>query len=378
MVFSSGIHTTLSRHQQAIDAALRQALSRENGSDTTSSPLDALLGPFYGQMQYHLGWVDSSFAPTTAHPGKFLRPTLLLLAYEAVRTGSEATTSPLFDQTASHLQRALPAAAAIELLHNCTLIHDDIEDGDTQRRHRSTVWHLWGIPHATNTGDGMFALARLTLWKVLAEGVAEGIAAYLAEILDATSLAIFEGQHLDMRFEQSLDITLPMYLQMIYRKTGALMACAAEMGGYLGTQDGETIQTLRSFGWALGTAFQVRDDLLGIWSTQELGKSAYGDLYRRKKTLPIIHAFGQASEQDTRFLHRVYGQESSVTVEQVEELLAILARTQSRAYCQEFLVQQCNTAREALGRVPRQANPISERAFNDMEVIVDFLKEVAQ
>jgi geranylgeranyl diphosphate synthase type I len=268
-------------------------------------------------------------------------------------------------------------AAAIELTHNCTLIHDDIEDGDTERRHRSTVWHIWGIPQATNTGDGMYTLARLTLWKAVPEGVEGQTAAHLAELLDRTCLAIFEGQFLDMSFEQSLDVSLSAYLNMINRKTGALMACAVEMGGYLGTQDTETIQSLRSFGWALGTAFQVRDDLLGIWSTQELGKSDAGDLYKRKKTLPILHALEHASEYDTHVLRRVYRQEMPVTSTQVEEILAILAHTQSRAYCQEFLIQQCKAAREALGKVPRRENTISIRAFHDMEVIVDFLEEAA-
>lgn len=375
MAFSSDIQTTLSRHQQSIDAALRLAMSVE--SNIIPSPPNVTLEPFYGQMKYHLGWVDSSFAPTAANPGKLLRPTLLLLAYEATGAWDMASSIANSDQTPTYLRCALPAAAAIELTHNCTLVHDDIEDGDTERRHRPTVWHLWGIPQATNTGDGMYTLARLALWKILAEGVEGETVAHLADLLDRTCLAIFEGQYLDMSFEQLLDITLPMYLNMINRKTGALMACSVEMGGYLGTRDIETIQSLRSFGWALGTAFQVRDDLLGVWSTQELGKSHASDLYRRKKTLPVIHALEHANEQDKRVLHVVYKQEIPVTSEQVEEILTIFTRTQSRAYCQDFLVRECKAAREALSKVPRKDTLISVRAFNDMEVIVDYLEEAA-
>jgi geranylgeranyl diphosphate synthase type I len=304
---------------------------------------------------------------------------LLLLAYEAAGAwglaNEEATSS---EQTAAYLHRALFAAAAIELTHNCTLIHDDIEDGDTERRHRATVWSLWGIPQATNTGDGLYTLARMTLWRVMDEGVDAEIAARLGALLDRTCLAIFEGQFLDMSFEQRLDISPSMYLNMINRKTAALMACAVEMGGYLGTRDVEIIQSLRSFGWALGTAFQVRDDLLGIWDTAELGKSPAGDIYKRKKTLPVIHAFEHASDPDAKLLREIYEQESPVTQEQVAHILEIFARTESRAYCQNFLAQQCSQARVALANVPRGESAVTARAFNDMETIVDFLEEAAR
>jgi transposase len=199
----------------------------------------------------------------------------------------------------------------------------------------------------------------------------------LGKLLDFTCLAIFEGQYLDMSFEHCLDISVSMYLNMIHRKTAALMACAVEMGGHLGTRDAETIRSLRSFGWKLGTAFQVRDDLLGIWDTKELGKSPAGDLYRRKKTMPVIHALEHANAHDQQLLRTIYEQKTPVTPEQVEDILAILARTHSRAYCQEFLTQQCEEAHAALSNVPRRSNPLSERAFNDMQTIVNFLEEAA-
>src|SRR5579885_973032 len=377
MSLASNIQSTFLRHQQAIDATLRQAMSAE--SDILPQQADIVLRPFYGQMEYHLGWVDSSFAPTKANPGKLLRPTLLLLAYEAAGAwglvGEEIAASYQFP---AYLRRALFAAAAIELTHNCTLIHDDIEDGDTERRHRATVWNLWGIPQATNTGDGLYTLARMTLWRILDEGVDAAIAAQLGALLDRTCLAIFEGQFLDMSFEQRLDISPSMYLNMIHRKTAALMACASEMGGHLGTRDGETIRSLRRFGWVMGTAFQVRDDLLGIWNTKELGKSPAGDLYRRKKTLPVIHALEHASERDKHLLRTIYEQRAPVTPEQVEDILVIFARTHSRAYCQEFLARQCQEARAALADIPRRNDPVAVRAFSDMETIVTFMEEAAR
>ena len=154
------------------------------------------------------------------------------------------------------------------------------------------------------------------------------------------------------------------------------MACAAEMGGLLGTHDQETIESLRRFGWAMGVAFQVRDDILGIWATTaELGKTSAGDVYRRKKSLPILHALEHASEHDQAFLREVYTQHETLTSEQVDYVLAIFARTHTKAYCRDFLAQQCRVAHEALASVPLYNNPISERARDDMETLVHFVEE---
>ncbi len=335
------------------------------------------LTPFYGQMQYHLGWVDTNFSPVASNSGKLLRPTLLLLAFEAAGGGSSnagTTTHSPHD-----LRRALPAAAAIELTHNFTLIHDDIEDGDTERRHRPTLWHVWGIPQSINTGDGMFALARLTLWDVVKEGVDTAIAVRLGSLLDQACLVIAEGQHLDLSFETRDDISVGMYVDMISRKTATLMGCAAEMGALLGTHDAETIARLRSFGDAMGIAFQVRDDILGVWaSTAELGKTPAGDIYRRKKSLPILHALEHAGTPDQQFLRQFYAQGAPITSAQVEEVLAIFARSRTQAYCSSFLAGQCRLAHEALANVPRNSNPIAARALNDMQALVHFVEETAR
>jgi geranylgeranyl diphosphate synthase type I len=332
----------------------------------------AHLSDFYGQMRYHLGWVDSSFAPIANNPGKLIRPTLLLLAYEAVGAWEEATTSTT---TNDYLQRALPAAAAIELTHNFTLIHDDVEDGDAERRHRATLWSIWGIPQAINTGDGMFALARLVLWDVLDKGVEAEIAARLAALLDRTCLVLAEGQHLDTSFETRQDVSVAMYLDMIGRKTGMLIACAAEMGARLGTRDQRTIESLRHFGLAMGAAFQIRDDILGVWATTaELGKTPAGDIYRRKKSLPILHALEHADPDDQQRLYEIYQQSAAIMSEQAAEVLSIMERTQSRAYCHKFLNKQCQLAYEALKQVPRTSSSVSQRALQDLERLINFLE----
>jgi geranylgeranyl diphosphate synthase type I len=367
MVLSSTIQSTLLRYQREIYTALRAAFA-----DALAHTEASELASYYGQMQYHLGWVDTNFSPTTSNPGKLLRPTLLLLAYEAAgawELGSETPTNT------DYLQRALPAAAAVELTHNFSLIHDDIEDGDAERRHRPTLWKVWGIPHGINTGDGLFSLARLTLWGVLDKGVEPATAVRLGEALDLTCLKLTEGQYLDMSFEKRQDVSVALYLEMISRKTAALMGCAAEMGARLGTRDQETIERLHSFGRAMGIAFQVRDDLLGVWATTaESGKTPAGDIYRRKKSLPILHALEQANSDDRQTLHTVYQQEAPITQEQVAHILAILERTQTKTYCREFLAQQCHLAYEELASVPRKASPVAARALDDMKTLVSFVE----
>jgi geranylgeranyl diphosphate synthase, type I len=375
MSLTPTLQSTLQRYQSEILASLRRALKRANGGTTLLEV--GSLAPFYGQMQYHLGWVDTTYSPVSSNPGKLLRPTLLLLAYEAA--GASNHNAGTTTHNSSHLSRALPAAASVELTHNFTLIHDDIEDGDTERRHRSTVWNVWGIPQAINTGDGMFALARLALWDVVHEGVDPAIAVRLGAVLDRACLVIAEGQYLDISFETREDISVATYVDMISRKTATLMSCAAEMGALLGTHDVETIASLRSFGYAMGIAFQVRDDLLGIWaSTAELGKTPAGDIYRRKKSLPILYAIEQANPSDQQLLRQVYTQMTPITSDQVEKVLAIFALTHTKAYCRSFLAEHCRLAYEALAHVPRNANPVAARALNDMETLVHFVEEAAR
>ncbi|WP_338252754.1 polyprenyl synthetase family protein [Dictyobacter halimunensis] len=361
----------LLRHQHSIDTLLRATLDRVTSGSGVSA-LDA----YYGQMRYHLGWVDSQLNPTNSNPGKLLRPTLLLLAYEAA--GAWGLTDGRETSDAGYLQRALPAAVSVELTHNFTLIHDDIEDGDTERRHRPTMWTLWGVPQAINTGDGMFGLARFALWGVLENGVEGDIAARLGAVLDRTVLEIAEGQYLDISFERRLDISVSMYIDMIGRKTAALMRCSAEMGAMIGTRDADTIERLATFGQAIGVAFQVRDDLLGVWaSAAESGKTRAGDVYRRKKSLPILHALEHANPQDLRTLQDIYQQEAEIKAEQVEQVLAIFERTQTRAYCQSFLQQHCDAAYEALNAVPHVNSTVSTRALGDMRTMVQFIEAAA-
>ncbi len=365
------MHTVFQRYHQEILQELHRAFLTQQTSLADEVNSDALL-KLDGQMQYHLGWVDQQFRPTNGHVGKLLRPKLLLLSYElAWAQGHPPSTHPL----ALSLRPALPAAAAIELMHNFTLLHDDIQDGDIERRHRPTVWSVWGIPQALLVGDALLALTRLHLWKVLDEGVEPATALYLAKLFDTALARLTEGQHLDMSFERQRQVSLSSYEEMISRKTATLMGCAAEMGATLGTCNQEIIQGLAHFGHTLGLAFQVRDDVLGIWATEaELGKISAGDIYRCKKSLPILHAFQYAQPEDQQAIEKMYTQDEPITQEQAQQMLAIFVRTQTREYCTQFLAQQCQQARRVLAQVVTTSNALATRARTDLEALIDFVE----
>lgn len=358
------------RYMELIQNALQREVTRLR--TPPSSLVTPGLDSFYGQMGYHLGWLDAQLLPAQPQTGKLLRPTLLLLAYEAA--GANGCTFKREEKL--HLGRALPAAVAIELFHNFTLVHDDIEDGDQERRHRPTAWAVFGLPLALNLGDGLASLSRLTLLTLCDEGVSADLVARLGSRFDRAALTVMEGQHLDLCFETQEQVTISHYLEMITRKTAALMACATEMGAMLGCSDEPTITALRQFGLRLGTAFQIRDDLLGIWATRaESGKTPAGDVLRRKKTLPILHAIQHASPQDHAWLRAFYSQQEAPGSEQVEQVLSLLEHTRSREYCQHCLTEQCLFAREALRRVPTPAVPLAQEALADLGALIEYVAE---
>lgn len=333
---STDIAAVLERYRAPIEQGLRDALASSAQATTRAASTEALLSTLYGQIEYHLGWRDARFTLIQGNSGKLLRPTLTLLAAE-LAGGAQA------------VERAMPAAVTVELIHNFSLIHDDIEDGDEERRHRATLWRLWGQPQAINTGDALFSLARLQLLGLARRGVEPALILRLAEQVDTVCLELCEGQHLDMSFEARRNVTVAMYLDMIARKTAALMRCSTELGGRIGDPANEALgDRLGAFGLALGLAFQIRDDLLGIWQAQELGKTAAGDVRRKKMSLPVIHALEHASDQDRDALKRIYFRPGPASDEQITEALDILERSGARARAREALREQLALAQGAL------------------------------
>jgi geranylgeranyl diphosphate synthase type I len=268
----------------------------------------------YEMVRYHLG-LDGSGASS----GKRIRPLLGLLAYASIAGDHRA---------------ALPGAAAVELGHNFSLVHDDIEDGDRERRHRPTLWAIHGIPQAINTGDTLFSLSRIALHRLTDLGFSDAKVLRLMRLYDETCLALCEGQYIDIRTSDDATMSVELYFDMIGRKTAALIAASIEAGALLATDDEEVIRRYRNFGWALGIAFQLNDDLLGIWGAEPATGKQPSDLAHRKKTLPVIYAFEHATATDRDRLEGLYAKERPTDAE-IGEIVAILERAGARDYTRD-------------------------------------------
>ncbi|MEN3583434.1 MULTISPECIES: polyprenyl synthetase family protein [unclassified Streptomyces] len=248
--------------------------------------VDRLAPPMDTVAAYHFGWIDEHGDPVEGDGGKAVRPALALLSAEAA--GAPAETG-------------VPGAVAVELVHNFSLLHDDLMDGDEQRRHRDTVWKLHGPAQAILVGDALFALAGEVL---LEDGTTE--AARAVRRLTSATRALIDGQAQDISYEHRDRVSVEECLEMEGNKTGALLACASSVGAVLGGADEHTADALERYGYHLGLAFQAVDDLLGIWGDPAAtGKLAWSDLRQRKKSLPVVAALaaeGPAAERLGRIL----------------------------------------------------------------------------
>jgi geranylgeranyl diphosphate synthase type I len=303
-----------------LEAEMRSIVNRHTGSPSL----------LLGMIRYHMGWVDQEFRPAQGNHGKRIRPLMLLLASEAA--GGTWT-------------QALPAAAAVELLHNFTLIHDDIEDRDALRRGRPTLWSIWGVPQAINAGDALFAISYEALLTLRERAVGDGqIVAAVTRYTEAV-IGITEGQSMDLAFEDTASVDETTYLKMVEGKTARLLGLAAELGGIVAGAPDQATTALREFGEALGMAFQMLDDVLGLWGNPlETGKPVGSDLLNRKKTLPIIH--GIRNSRDFRDLL----QAPELGPTEVARAIAELDAAGSRAHAERLAVAYHAQASEALDR----------------------------
>jgi geranylgeranyl diphosphate synthase, type I len=259
----------------AIEDELKHAVAHSSQFENTR---------LYNMLAYHMGWVGTGSSPNAR--GKRIRPLLVLLVCSAA---------------GGDWKLALPGASAVELIHNFSLIHDDIEDRSPLRRGRATVWKKWGIPQAINTGDAMFALAHLEAIR-LANTVNPTMALKAVEILQRTCLHLTQGQFLDLSYESRTDLTVDDYWPMVEGKTAALLAACTELGALAANGSDQTCEAYRKFGRLMGLSFQVQDDLLGIWGNSSLtGKSSQSDLVTGKITLPVMHGLSKSGEFATRW-----------------------------------------------------------------------------
>ena len=286
----------LTRARDLVDGPLRAAVARLEGD--LRLPAD-----------YHFGWVEADGTPIDDGAGKGIRPALAVLGAEAA--GADASV-------------AVPAAVAVELVHNFSLLHDDIIDDDRERRHRSTVWSQFSVGEAIIVGDALHTLA----FQVLLEGL-DTTGVRIAEKLGQATAAMIRGQSEDMGFDRRDDVSLDDCLAMEADKTGALLAFAIGSGAVLGGACAELIGGLEEYGVELGLAFQAHDDLLGVWGEPAVtGKAAGNDIRERKRSVPIVSALQAGGERAHR-LREVFAEEI-IDDDMVAESVALLEAAGAR------------------------------------------------
>ena len=308
----------------AIESELKKEIAHLDEARTTE---------YHEMLTYHLGWTGEGAGEHAQ--GKRIRPLLALLA--AAATGGD-------------WEKVLPAAAAIELIHNFSLLHDDIQDKSETRRGRDTVWVKWGVPQAINAGDGMFISANLSMTGLReyfpAKTVLKG-----ARALQESCLNLTRGQFLDISYETRDDLVVGDYWEMIAGKTAALLAASTQLGALFGGADEDIQLAYRDFGHYLGLAFQVQDDILGIWGNEALtGKSAASDLLEGKKSLPVLYSLNKNEKFAARW------RKSALTAEEVPEMALLLEVEGARLMAQRSADQMTELALASL----RSVNPQGE------------------
>jgi geranylgeranyl diphosphate synthase type I len=326
------------------------ARARHAVQPATVAAVERLIPELQSTAAYHLGWCDERGRPTANDSGgKGVRPALALLSAEAA--GAEARVG-------------VPGAVAVELVHNFSLLHDDIIDGDRERRHRPTVWALHGVGPALILGDALLTLAHQTLQSAPRTAqpapTVAACSAATTELTDAVA-AMIAGQADDMAFESRSDITVDECLAMSARKTGALLSCAASIGALLAGAPPSAIEALRRHGADLGVAFQAVDDLLGIWGDpKRTGKPRGSDIVARKKSLPIVLALADAgADADELRSLLVNGPLDEPAIARATELVE---RCGGRLATEEIARRHLEAAMCALDTAELEARPCAELA----------------
>jgi len=300
--------------QQATEADLQGVVRQADGPG---------LGELHSMLRYHLGWEGEGAGPRAT--GKRVRPLLVLLTCDAA---------------GGDWQAALPAASGVELLHNFSLIHDDIQDGSETRRGRPTLWARWGVAQAINAGDALFALAHLALQRLDGD-----VYAPAAQLLPQASLQLTQGQYMDLAYENRKDLSLDDYWPMVRGKTAVLMAACTRLGALVAGAQNAALEAFTQFGLQLGMAFQAHDDILGAWGDEaETGKSAHSDLLSGKKSLPVLYGLEHSAAFKARW-------EAGVTDEAAaEELAALLWEAGAHEYAEAQVQRLTADALDALAK----------------------------
>lgn len=328
----------------------------ENNITRALTSLDGQAELMPRMVHYHLGLIDAGGSPTSDDvrhtvQGKRIRPKIAMLAAEAVGGTADA---------------AAPLAAAIELLHNFTLIHDDIQDRSPNRRHRPTVWRIWGNAQAINAGDALFAVSHLAMLH----DASPEIAVRLMEALNRCTIEIVRGQVMDLENEGQKAISPAHYLDTIRGKTAAILRFAAWGGALLGGATDEIAEKLGDVGENIGMGFQIRDDILGIWApAEETGKDTADDIRRRKQTLPILILRERATEDERVRVDDLYRQDE-INGDGICAMLDLLVKYDVRASTEAHATRAHDEAIAAL------ADALPDQTSEPIQALLSLIRQL--
>ena len=300
-------------------------------------------GPLYYIMEYALGWRDQEGTLLPGPAPLLGRGCLCLLVCRAM--GSDT-------------QRALPAAGAVELLSQFSLVHDDIQNGSPEREGRSAVWWIWGPAQGINVGDGLHALARLSLFRLEDQGMPTPRVLQAARLLDQACLHLFEGQYQELLFQEQTQVLPGAYFSMAEKRAGALWSCAAGLGALSADADEEVLALCQQGGQKLGVAFQIQEDILELWSSAG-GETPGGSLLNKRKSLPVIHALTSGEPQTRRELATLYLQRV-LEPKDVVRIAELLDDAGSREYCRALVDTTAQEALETLAQAGIAGEALAE------------------
>ena len=325
----NSIHEHCAQELKRMNALVDSELERFF-AETAQGPAERM----YNMLRYFMGFLDADFK--SSHPvGKRFRSSLCLLIAEAYGARDAS----------------VEAAVAIELFHNFSLIHDDIEDHDEMRRGRPTVWKLWGINHAINSGDVQSLLA--SQWCMRAARHPK-FGPKLADILLEAFIEVGEGQYFDFELADAspFEIDEAQYMRMIEKKSGALVRVSAEVAGVASQQSEGECALLREYGLSLGMAYQIADDFNSVWSAfDQTGKDAQGDIRERKRTLPFIYARTKVDGRASARLDELYTLPRQLTDTEVQETFSIIDTPDVRNYIQGRAIDFTKRAKLSAGKL---------------------------
>tara|TARA_B110000438_G_C15773874_1_gene633150 strand:- start:680 stop:1723 length:1044 start_codon:yes stop_codon:yes gene_type:complete len=332
----------LSKYEDIIKKYLKESLSSYKGN-------------LSHYIRNYFGWIDEEGNLIhDSYQGKAFRPSICMLMCEAM--GGDVNVASV-------------SSISIELVHNFSLIHDDIEDNDKVRRHKPTLWATWGIPKALVTGNSILALGNKELEKLSKYGLSNSSIFYSQKLLTESYLKMMEGQFLDISFEKHKFVNQTDYLKMIGLKTGALIECSVLIGAVTSGKKltKNDLDNIQDFGKSLGLLFQIRDDILGVWGTNKTGKPVGADIRKKKKSLPIILALSENNIIYKNLFLKIMEREV-ISDDEIQKFIEIMEKIGIKDKCEHMALSQLKNIKDTLKKIP--IDPCYLKDFNQ---IGDFL-----